>query len=274
MKNLLTSDIGIGVRYPFEKKSIEFLYKSNKEMIATLAQSLGGSFDGTSAYVLYGLEKTFISGSDYSFTKGAVYDSVTEEVYLFDAVASVEILLEPILNFSETFPGAYNPVKFSDLNNKYPHQEEKLIISSGALGSGSFNYEDLLFVHNGWIERNVLTDVTPAGGGTITVLSANIKYMKRGKTLTMIFTASGSITSTNVLSLTFVLPSANLDSGFTYRDTCSVGTNVTAPTSDSGRMTIVSGAGQMNILPHWNWANDQWPVGTFEIGGQLTIPIL
>jgi hypothetical protein len=118
--------------------------------LSALAQSIGGEFDGTSAYVLYGMQKVDLGGGNFSFSKGAVYDSATDEIYLFDVESSIAIATAPILTITESFPAAYNPVEFSDTNDYSPHQEKKLVVSDGTLGSADINYEDLFFVHDKW----------------------------------------------------------------------------------------------------------------------------
>lgn len=146
MKNLITSNIVAGAKYPFKKESIEFLYLSNKELLNALAQSIGGEFDGTSAYILYGMQKVDLGGGLFSFSKGAVYDSATDEVYLFDEEASIAIATAPVLTITTTFPAGYNPVEFTNTTNYNVHQEKKLVVSDGALGSADLNYEDLIVV--------------------------------------------------------------------------------------------------------------------------------
>jgi len=146
MKNLETSLIATGKGYPLDKTGADYLYLSNKEMLNALAQSISGPIDGSSAYILYGCIKTDLGGDDFSFSAGIVYDSATEELYFLDAVASIEILIDPVIKITEANPAAFNPIKFEDGSDENPHKEKKLVISDGALGSKDINYEDLIDV--------------------------------------------------------------------------------------------------------------------------------
>ena len=192
MKNLDTSDIASGVKYSFEKRSVEYLYASNKEMINAIAQSIGGDIDGTSAYAIYGMIETDLGGGNFSYSKGAVYDSATEEVYFFDEVASIAIGIDPVLTIVETTPAAYNPIKFSDGNNKLPHKEKKVTISSAALGSADMNYEDVVIIKKPWKQYEATGSEMSTSIG-VWVLGAIgtvvLDYWIRNGTVTINFTA-------------------------------------------------------------------------------------
>jgi hypothetical protein len=274
MKNILTNSISDpNILQPITGHSMKFLQDATKEQIVNLMQIyIGDVRDNGTPYVLWGCVKS-TGGSPFSYTEGAIY--INGEIYDMPAFASVPITVADICTITTTNDGTADPLTFSDGTPRNVHNHRDIVIANGALGTGSFNYEDVVFLQNRWIERNVLADVTPAGGGTLTVTTANVKYFIERKTLTMIFTATGTITSTNVTSIVFAFPAATTsDTGFTYRDTCSVGSTSDTPTTGSGRMSVNAGAGQIDILPHWNWANVYWANGsTFEIGGQLTIPI-
>jgi len=239
MKNLKTNEIAAGVKYPFHKESVEYLYLSNKELMNALSQTIGGALDGTSAYILYGMVKVDLGGDDFSFSKGAVYDSATEEIYFFDAVASIEILIDPILTITESFPVAYNPVKFSDLTFKSPHQEKKIVVSDAALGSGSINFEDLVdnrFETNDWVTYDGIDADLSANVGTWTLGagSLEVRYLKNRGSVTLSFNAHNTFqTDPSIAYFEIELPA---EIGVPTLECYGAGSfqNITDPNQDSG----------------------------------------
>lgn len=208
MKNLNTSNITANVKYPFEKKSIEFLYKSNKEMINALAKSVGAEPDGTSVYVLYGLDKTDLGGGNFSFSSGAIYDSNTDEVYMFDGISSIAISQEAVLTITTTTPSAYNPSRYSNLVDYNSHEDVRVVLSNGALGSSDFNYNDLVF--SGWATYQVNSSEMGANVGiwSLGTNAFSLRYVKRGGTVTLNYSASGTNqTVDEVGAFSILLPS-------------------------------------------------------------------
>ena len=162
MKNLITTAIITGVGYPPSKPGFDYLYLSNKEMLNILAQSLGGPLLTNAAYILFGCVKTDLGGGNFAFSEGAIYDSKTEEIYKLDAVASIPIATAPVMKITNSFPAAFNPVKFTDGSLENAHEERKLVISDGALDSEDINFDELLPVSNNTMFSNDVTVDTPS----------------------------------------------------------------------------------------------------------------
>jgi hypothetical protein len=96
----------------------------------------------TIGYILYGVEKTSLGGSNYSYTAGAIY--FNGEVYLVDAIASISITTADILTITTTNDPTADPVTFTDGTPRSVHNIRKLVISNGTLGTGNVNYADLV----------------------------------------------------------------------------------------------------------------------------------
>ncbi len=170
MNKVDTSDIATGVAYPPSKKGFDFLQDAHISMINTLAQTMCGEIGaGTSAYVLYGCVKASLGGSNYSFSKGAIYDQVSNEVYLFPAVASIAIATAPVLTITVTNDPTADPTLFTDGSSKNVHNVRTLVVSDGALGSANINFADLITLPESWIAPSFASawsnngSVCPAG---------------------------------------------------------------------------------------------------------------
>lgn len=182
MKKLITTPIIAGVAYPPSKKGFDFLYLSNQEIFASLAQALSGDpIAGTESFVLYGCEKHDLGGGNFSFDAGYIYNVPNNEVYLFPGHTSMAIATVAILKLDTTssvkFPTVYNPSVFTDGSTHNVHQNNQLIVSDGALNSGLINFDDLLLV-------NTTTQRAPSYAGSfIADPGSPIKYRRKNRTL-------------------------------------------------------------------------------------------
>src|ERR1035437_3166523 len=90
MKKLDTSPIIAGVGYPPSKKGFDFLYLSNQEMFAALAQAIGGeSLSGSEIYVLWGCVKSTVGVNTYAITPGYIYNASGSEIYYYPGTLSL-----------------------------------------------------------------------------------------------------------------------------------------------------------------------------------------
>jgi hypothetical protein len=144
MKKIDTTPIAPGIAYPFPKKGLNFLQQSYQEAITHLSQALiGNSPSTTIGYVMYGCIKTLISGSNYSFTAGAIF--FNGEIYPVAAIASIIIGTAAILKISDVADPVADPTTFTDLSTQHVHRVRTIVISDGALNSGDLNYDDVVF---------------------------------------------------------------------------------------------------------------------------------
>lgn len=168
MKKLDTSPIITGVGYPPSKKGFDFLYLSNQEILAAVAQAIGGeSLTGTECYVLFGCVKTTIGVNTYSISYGYIYSAVDGEVYLYPGTGSLVAATAVILKLDTTagikYPATYNPVLFTDNTSKNVHVNNQLVASNGALNSGLINFDDLIFCQS-YFKHTVGATGEPAYG--------------------------------------------------------------------------------------------------------------
>jgi len=206
MKKIKTSDITAGVAYPPSKKGLDFLQQSYQEVVANLAQAFIGNTPSTTVgYALYGCIKTFISGSNYSLTAGAIY--FNGEVYQVDAISSISIVTAPILTITTTNDPVADPTIFSDGSSKNVHNIRKMVLSDGTLGTGTLNYVDLKFTsgqQEAWSTYTIVDAKVTAVGGGFSSQTSTLKYKKVGKTMSWYLSSSITTTGT-VTNITFDL---------------------------------------------------------------------
>lgn len=149
MKKIKTTDIVAGAAYPPSKKGLDFLQQSYQEVLAYVSQAFIGNTPSTTVgYVLYGCVKTSLGGSNYSLTAGAIY--FNGEVYAVDAIASIAIATAPIMTITTTNDPTADPTIFTDGSSKNVHNIRKMVLSNGTLGTGTLDYEDLIFLNDDW----------------------------------------------------------------------------------------------------------------------------
>lgn len=147
MKKIDTSPIAPGIGYPFSKNKLNFLQQAYQEPFAHLAQSrIGNTPSSTLGYILYGCVKTLISGSNYSFTAGAIY--FNGEIYPVAAISTITLTAAFILKITDVADPVADPTIFTDLSPHNVHRVRTLVISSATLNSGDLNYDDLVFLIN------------------------------------------------------------------------------------------------------------------------------
>lgn len=212
MKKIKTTDIAAGVAYPPSKKGLDFLQQSYQEVLSQLAQSMIGDTPSTTiGYVLYGCRQIRISGSDFQFTAGAIY--FNEEVYALDAISTITIASNAILTITTINDPVADPTEFTDHILRNVHNIRKLVISDGALGSGTINFKDLIYLQTttvpfnptltGYNSSNVLV---ASGVTSITGLDCYYSYDFRRKTIFIHFECTSLNTAATVNYINIPLP--------------------------------------------------------------------
>lgn len=145
MKHLLSAHIGVGVRQPATKETLDHLQQANIEVFnAMMVSAIGTSYDPTKIYVLYGLQLQIgvPSGGLQTITPGAVF--CNGEVYLCQGTigsyplpgGSVWVANKTTSYYSGANP---DPITFSDGSTANVHQSLTLDFAASASGSGTFN---------------------------------------------------------------------------------------------------------------------------------------
>lgn len=145
MKKIKTSDITSSVGLPVKSGTIQHLQDSYKELFEVMFKTFGKGTDNTTVYVLYGCENTG-SGSNYIISAGAVY--YAGEIYLVDAATfTVSGGNVPVATITTTYLTAANadPVTLTNSTTANVHEIRKMVIASGASGSGTANYSAFNF---------------------------------------------------------------------------------------------------------------------------------
>lgn len=146
MKRLSTTPISDVAKMPIKKGTLEFLQDSHKECTDSLVKAIvGSSYDPSKAYVLYGCIDSGV-GDNHIITAGAIF--FNGEVYLVDATTFTATSPNvPVLTIATTqFYTDADPVIFTDTTSHNVHDIRKIVIASGASGSGIANYADVIRV--------------------------------------------------------------------------------------------------------------------------------
>lgn len=144
MKRLSTTPISDTAQMPIKKGTLEFLQDAYKECTDSLVKAIvGNSYDPSKAYVLYGCVDSG-TGDNHIITAGAIF--FNGEVYLVDATTFTTTSPNvPVLTIATTqFYTDADPVIFTDTTSHNVHDIRKIVIASGASGSGIANYADIV----------------------------------------------------------------------------------------------------------------------------------
>jgi len=150
MDNINTSFISDPtIAQPLTGPSLDFLQNATREVVTAVLQSrIGDVPDATKGYILYGMVRTPLGGSDFSYTAGAA--SFNGEVYLFDAVASLTVNDTDVLSITTTNTDPADPITFTDLVPRNVLDTRKLTIADAASGSGAFDFDNAVFLRDFW----------------------------------------------------------------------------------------------------------------------------
>ncbi len=250
MKKLDTSPIVTGVGYPPSKKGFDFLYLSNQEILAALAQAIGGDLvTGTEVYALWGCHKTLTAPNTYTISVGYIYDTQDGEVYYYPGVVGLVAATAIIMNIDLTagirYPVAYNPVLFSDNTSKNVHVNNQLVAADGALGSGLINFADLIFVQSYYNKHTVGATGEPAYGAGFSG-AGSVRFWKNKEIVTILVQYMKSTNVTPSGATIFTLPAG-------FRPVAGVvlaGINITASTAGvaSPAALQIDAAGVVNMF--------------------------
>ena len=126
----------------FKQGTWTHLQKAYQEpIVETIKAMIGSTYDATKMYVLNGCINSG-SGSSFIISAGSVfYDG---EVYLVDAVSFTtsggNVAVATITTTNNTTDYSADPCEFSDGSLENVHNIRKVVIASGASGSGTKNY--------------------------------------------------------------------------------------------------------------------------------------
>ena len=131
----------------FKQGTWTHLQKAYQEPIAeSLKAMIGSGYDATKMYVLNGCINSG-SGSSFVISAGSVFYG--GEVYLVDAVSfsttGSNVAVATITTTNNTTDYSADPCEFSDGSLENVHNIRKVVIASGASGSGTKNYSSFDF---------------------------------------------------------------------------------------------------------------------------------
>ena len=268
MKILSNDNITNTAQLPIKRGTIKFLQDAHKETANALAMAiLGGSFSGTTPYVLYGLVDSG-SGLNHNISEGAIFYNY--EIFIVDAATFTSSSGEvPVLNYAVTqYSVDADPVTFTDLSVHNIHNIRKYEIVSGtsgdilfsdlerpllsaqtekyrATGVESILQISLIDIRSAWTDQNNNADLTVTGGSGISK-TCKMRYKQMGKTMFVSFWASINNT-TAPTGISFLIPnSAECATTFITSTPCVV---IDGSTLKNGYAQITSGAKtQISIL--------------------------
>lgn len=143
MKKLDNSFISDTAQMPIKKGTLEFLQQAHQETAISIVKAMVGSaYANNTPYVLFGLVESG-TGLVHNISAGAIV--VLDEIFLVDAVAFTSPSGEvPVMSFNQTqYATDADPVTFTDLSIHSVHNISKFAITSGASGSGGFDFSTL-----------------------------------------------------------------------------------------------------------------------------------
>ncbi len=155
MKKVLYNNISATAAQPFKSGTWQHLQESYTELIVAAVQALiGEDYDYSTPYALTNLNNTQ-TPPDYTIISGFVlFEGVIYETSgTAFTTAGPQVAVGSIATTYLTSAAA-DPVTFTDGNAHNVHEIKKINFAAGTSGSGAFDYDDLVFVHNGgaWID--------------------------------------------------------------------------------------------------------------------------
>lgn len=183
MNTLITTDIAPNKELPIKNGTIDFIQNAWKEIARLLARALGSNVldIASTGTALKGCNNVG-NLTNYDINPGLVYYG--GELYLLDAavftVGGGQTAVCTI-NTSYDTSAATDPVEFTNGSFHNVHEIKKIVVTSAASGSGTFDYSTLTFIN-------------PAENtNTITISHAN---WSAGSTLSLVRNPNGLITMT------------------------------------------------------------------------------
>jgi hypothetical protein len=150
MKSINVNDVALGAAMPYKSTMIDWIKTGEEENNSAIVNAL--TYNNPPAYLaLYGCTSTVV-GSTYTIAAGAIVEGGT--ISITNTTSTVTVAAGQVLigTISTIYPevGYADPVTFSDGTTHDVHAQTTIVWSSGASGSGDFNYSDLVFINDKW----------------------------------------------------------------------------------------------------------------------------
>jgi hypothetical protein len=150
MKSINVNDVALGAAMPYKSTMIDWIKTGEEENNSAIVNAL--TYNNPPAYLaLYGCTSTVV-GSTYTIAAGAIVEGGT--ISITNTTSTVTVAAGQVLigTISTIYPevGYADPVTFSDGTTHNVHAQTTIVWSSGASGSGDFNYSDLVFINDKW----------------------------------------------------------------------------------------------------------------------------
>lgn len=156
MLKINTSNVALGAAMPYKSTMINWLYTNDKYTHWELASSLMNDYNANTI-ALVGCTNSIV-GSTHTITDGFIYQGT--EIYQAggDSITlSVGQVVVGTITSSYPLVGTSDPVTFSDGTTHNVHEAKVVVWSAGTSGSGDFDYDDLVFLHEEWQSPTYLT---------------------------------------------------------------------------------------------------------------------
>lgn len=141
MKKVDTTPIAPTTAYPLSKKEFNFLQSSYAEILAVIAEGLVPEYvTAQRTFVIFGCHITSPSAGVFNITQGYMYDRITAEVYLVQAVSNLAVTDGIVLTITSIYDIGSNPTKFTDGISRNVNASRVLVAKNGVLGSGDIDY--------------------------------------------------------------------------------------------------------------------------------------
>ena len=142
MKKLDLTPVTDAAQMPVKRGTLQFLQDANAEIFNAIVRgAIGTTYDNSKVYILFGCVNTG-DGNSYNISAGAVF--YQGEVYLVDAAvfSTTGANTAVFTQVTTQYVSYADPVTFTDSSVHNIHNIRKMVISSGASGSGIANWAD------------------------------------------------------------------------------------------------------------------------------------
>lgn len=178
----------------FKQGTWTHLQKAYQEPISEIIKSMiGSNYSATKMYVLNGCVNSG-SGSSFVISAGSVFYG--GEVYLVDATtfttSGSDVAVATITTTNNTTDYSADPCEFSDGSLENVHNIRKIVIASGASGSGTKNYADFDFYPFAYNYKDISSTISAGTGVNIDALSA-VEYADGNVIIRAIITTTSTI---------------------------------------------------------------------------------
>lgn len=178
----------------FKQGTWTHLQKAYQEPISEIIKSMiGSNYSATKMYVLNGCVNSG-SGSSFNISSGSVFYG--GEVYLVDATtfttSGSDVAVATITTTNNTTDYSADPCEFSDGSLENVHNIRKIVIASGASGSGTKNYADFDFYPFAYNYKDISSTISAGTGVNIDALSA-VEYADGNVIIRAIITTTSTI---------------------------------------------------------------------------------